>query len=362
MVKKKRTLRIILLGFLSGAILLTGCRHSCSPLDPPERTENAKDADGGSRDRGDGSGQASGRENKDGSLFFGSDLSENGEEDASGIVIQGPDLPPDGQRYDKWKGFQYTKETSFPVRTYWAIGAYDGRSGAAAGLYQNPEHIEDGVLEIVDAKAEPVGGEMELRSGGYVDITIETRWTGTMNFTTDDEFNTFGTHISWGDNEVLPCDAYTGTSLLNYSGEGSENDSINIGEAYDTGMVESDITWNNRTYRLFAKSDKRNASFGETSYRYTGSSLSVTEPGAVETTYTLRVPADYDGVVLAIDKDITDEKADHIDGRAEFLPNSDTYADILTIDTGVRQTADDYYFVRVSDLLEIFRSAITPDP
>ena len=277
-------------------------------------------------------------------------------------MIQGPDLPPDGQRYDKWKGFQYTKETSFPVRTYWAIGSYDGRSGAAAGLYQNPEHIEDGVLEIVDAKAEPVGGEMELRSGGYVDITIETRWTGTMNFTTDDEFNTFGTHISWGDNEVLPCDAYTGTSLLNYSGEGSENDSINIGEAYDTGMVESDITWNNRTYRLFAKSDKRNASFGETSYRYTGSSLSVTEPGAVETTYTLRVPADYDGVVLAIDKDITDEKADHIDGRAEFLPNSDTYADILTIDTGVRQTADDYYFVRVSDLLEIFRSAITPDP
>lgn len=356
MVKKKRTLRIILLGFLSAAILLTGCRHSGSPLDPPERTENAEDADGGSRDRRDGSGQASGRENKDGSLFFGSDLSDSGEEDDSAIVIQGPDLPPDGQRYDEWKGFHYTKETSFPVRTYWAIGSFDGRSGAAAGLYQNPEHIEDGVLEIVDAKAEPVGGEMELRSGGYVDITIETRWTGTMNFTTDDEFNTFGTHISWGDNEALPCDAYTGTSLLNYSGEGSENDSINIGEAYDTGMVESDITWKNRTYRIFAKSDKRNASFGETSYRNTGSGVSVTEPGAVETTYTLRVPADYDGMVLAIDKDITDEKADHIDDRAEFLPSSDTYADILTTDTGVRQTADDYYFVRVSDLLEIFRS------
>lgn len=356
MVKKKRTLRIILLGFLSAAILLTGCRRSGSPLNPPERTEEKAEDSGGGRDRGEASGEASGKENKDGNLFFGSDLSGSGEEDDSAVVIQGPELPPDGQRYDEWKGFQYTKETSFPVRTYWAIGSYDGRSGAAAGLYQNPEHIEDGVLEIVDAKAEPVGGEMELRSGGYVDITIETRWTGTMNFTTDDEFNTFGTHISWGDNEALPCDAYTGTSLLNYSGEGSENDSINIGEAYDTGMVESDITWKNRTYRIFAKSDKRNASFGETSYRNTGSGVSVTEPGAVETTYTLRVPADYDGMVLAIDKDITDEKADHIDDRAEFLPSSDTYADILTTDTGVRQTADDYYFVRVSDLLEIFRS------
>jgi hypothetical protein len=177
-----------------------------------------------------------------------------------------------------------------------------------------------------------------------------------MNFTTEDEFNTFGTHISWGDNEVLPCDAYTGTSLLNYSGQGNEEDSINIGEAYDTGMVESDITWNSRTYRLFAKSDKRNASFGETSYRSTAGGVSVTEPGAVETTYTLRVPADYDGMVLAIDKDITDEKAAHIDEKAEFLPTSDTYADILTTDTGVKQTADDFYFIKVSDLLELFRS------
>lgn len=356
MVKKKRTMRIILLGFLSAALFLTGCRHSGSPLNPPERTEEKeKDSGGGSPEAGEASEETSGKGKNKGTLF-GHDLSDSGEEDDPGIVIQGPDLPPDGQRYDEWKGFHYTTETSFPVRTYWAIGSFDGRSGAAAGLYQNPEHIEDGVLEIVDAKAEPVGGEMELRSGGYVDITIETRWTGTMNFTTDDEFNTFGTHISWGDNEVLPCDAYTGTSLLNYSGEGSENDSINIGEAYDTGMVESDITWKDRTYRLFAKSDKRNASFGETSYRYTGSSVSVTEPGAVETTYTLRVPADYDGMVLAIDKDITDEKADHIDDRAEFLPSSDTYADILTTDTGVRQTADDYYFVRVSDLLEIFQA------
>lgn len=355
MVKKKRKLKMFLLVFLSASLCMGGCRRSDSPFNPPERTENTEVSGDGSPGAGEASGETSGKGKNNGTLF-GHDLSGSGEEDASGIVIQGPDLPPDGQRYDEWKGFQYTTETSFPVRTYWAIGSFDGRSGAAAGFYQNPEHIEDGVLEIVDAKAEPVGGEMELRSGGYVDITIETRWTGTMNFTTDDEFNTFGTHISWGDNEVLPCDAYTGTSLLNYSGEGSENDSINIGEAYDTGMVESDITWKDRTYRLFAKSDKRNSSFGETSYRYAGSSVSVTEPGAVETTYTLRVPADYDGMVLAIDKDITDEKADHIDDRAEFLPSSDTYADILTTDTGVRQTADDYYFVRVSDLLEIFRS------
>ena len=74
----------------------------------------------------------------------------------------------------------------------------------------------------------------------------------------------------------------------------------------------------------------------------------------METTLTFRVPADYDGLVLAIDKDITDEKADNIDNAGNALPVIDLYADILTTSKGVKQTADDFYFVRVSDLLEKF--------
>ena len=66
------------------------------------------------------------------------------------------------------------------------------------------------------------------------------------------------------------------------------------------------------------------------------------------------IPADYDGLVLAIDKDITDEKADNIDNAGNALPVIDLYADILTTSKGVKQTADDFYFVRVSDLLEKF--------
>ena len=67
-------------------------------------------------------------------------------------------------------------------------------------------------------------------------------------------------------------------------------------------------------------------------------------------------PADYDGLALAIDKDITDEKSTRISPKGEWLTNSDLYADILTTSDGNKQSPDDYYFVSVPDLIEKFSS------
>ena len=120
-------------------------------------------------------------------------------------------------------------------------------------------------------------------------------------------------------------------------------------------MAESDITWNGRTYRLFAQSDIRNASFSDWNERQDGDKYRFTCPAALETTLTFRVPADYDGLVLAIDKDITDERDYYLTENGEYINSSDLYADILTRSDGTKQSADDFYFIRVSDLLEYFQ-------
>ena len=83
--------------------------------------------------------------------------------------------------------------------------------------------------------------------------------------------------------------------------------------------------------------------------------LAVNNPGIVYTIYTLRVPADYDGAALAVDKDMVDEKWNRMDEYGNFLHTADPYADILTTDFGVKQTADDYYFIKIQDLIEAFK-------
>ena len=281
------------------------------------------------------------------------------EDPKGGKPVQGPDLPPAGVRYDEWKGFKYSTDTSFPVKTFWSFCMSDGSPLPEQGLVRDPVNIEDAVLTITDAKAEPVGGEMKLRSAGYVDITIELEGTGTMKGYVDfdlldDRYLNWG--IRWQENHAYPCDACTGTSLLNYrdADEDKADEDISPGEAVISSMVESMITWEDRTYRLFARSDIRNASTSDASTSYEDSRFSFSYPGRVETTLTFRVPADYDGLVLAIDKDITDEKDDYMDADGNFLPTADLYADILTTGKGVKQTADDFYFVRVADLLEKF--------
>ena len=271
-------------------------------------------------------------------------------------VMHGPDVPPDGQRYDEWKGFEYTTETTFPVKTFWTYTMYKTGNPDSFGLVRDPENIEDGVLSIVDAKAEPVGGEMKLRSGGSVDITVELRWTGTMKGIF--KSGTPDWYIQWSENTADPVDAYTGTSLLNYVDRATEDDrdtSISPGQAVASSMTESDVTWQGRTYRLFAKSDTRNSSSSDWSlYDLDDQKTKFVCPASVDTTLTFRIPADYDGLVLAICKDLSVHRDTHIDQNGNYIHYSDLYADILTTRDGTKQSPDDFYFVRVSDLLEKF--------
>lgn len=71
-------------------------------------------------------------------------------------------------------------------------------------------------------------------------------------------------------------------------------------------------------------------------------------------TLTLRVPADYDGLVIAIAKDITDQKSISIDERGNILNTKDLYADILTDSSGKKHSAEEFYFVKLSKLIEMF--------
>lgn len=337
MVRIKSKLLSVTIASLCALSLATGCGSSGSGSEPRE----VFSPDEPSPDEGTGTHR----------------LPEPGEEKTTSNLMHGPDIPPDGMRYDEWKGFQYTTDTEFDVRTFWTVCSEKHQPSHLYGVFQDPYDIEDGKLKIIDAKSEPVGGEMKLRSGGYVDITVEMRWSGSMRGYQMYESEVYDSswYLMWRDTCAYPCDAYTGTSLLNsISSEDAESDSIAPGQAVDTSMVESDVTWKNRTYRLFAKSDTRNSSFESWSTEEKSDRYNFTAPCSVELTYSFRIPADYDGLVFAIDKDITDERSANIDENGDFLSFSDLYADVMTTDTGVKQTADDFYFVRVSDLLEKF--------
>lgn len=338
MVIKYRKAISVILAVLSAIVLTTGCGGTDLPFDLPETIGKDEETE------------------KIIEKVLGQKFLDRGEQtEGSDIVMNAPDVSPDGSRYDEWKGLTYSTDTSFPCRTYWMC-KYDSFFSDSNSVVQDPKNIEDGVLEIIDAKAEPIGGEMKLRSGGYVDVTIETRWTGTMTYYSPFNSSAYVYSFAWDENTAIPFDAYTGTALLNSVDSGEkDNDEINIGEAVNTGMVESSVTWQGRTYRLFAKKDVRNASFAGQTSRNGPRGTYVSTPGVVETTLTLRMPADYDGMVLAIDKDITDEKEQSIDRSGNWIKNTDSYADVLTNEFGVRQNPDDYYFVKVSDLLEKFK-------
>ena len=171
-------------------------------------------------------------------------------EDKTEDVMHGPDVPPKGMRYDEWKGFEYTKDTEFDLRTFWTITMYDHSNPESHDLFRDPENVEDAVLKIVDAKSEPVGGEMKLRSGGFVDITVELYWTGTMNGIESayayEHYYKNPFYVQWSENAAYPCDAYTGTSLLNYfsTNDDAADDSISPGPGTGalTGSLPSRIS------------------------------------------------------------------------------------------------------------------------
>ena len=275
---------------------------------------------------------------------------DHSDEESVASPLQPPDLPPEGMRYDEWKGFTYTKDMEFPLRTYWVLEVPSYKKGEIV----QDDFIEDAVMKVTSAKAEPVGAEMKLRSGGYVDVTIEFRWTGTMIYTADDEDDTY-CGMAWMDNPPLACDAYTGTSLLNMAGtDDYDSDALSPGQAVTSNMTESDIVRDGRTWRLFAKSENRNDSPAFEKREQVDGKCKASFGGDITTIMTFRVPADYDGLVIAIDKDISDEKELAVNDEGEFLNVSDNYADILTNDFGKKQTADDFYFIKVSDILAAF--------
>ena len=268
--------------------------------------------------------------------------------------MTGPDTPPQGMRYDEWKNIEYTTELSLPVKSSWNIQVYDKTLPSLSGYtLQNP--VIDGKLTFTDAKAEPVGGEMQLRSGGYVDITIEMEVTGALVLEHDDSYRDCISYMIWQDLTPTPCDAYTGTSLINYSDDEEADDhELSVGQAMDSGLVESDVTFQNRTYRLFAGQDMKNSTFGGYDYDYRGGKTITTLPTSSTITIKARIPADYDGLILAIEKDISGRVEHEIDAYGNSVLNKDLYADMLTEYTGDKHNQDFYYFVRVSDLLEIF--------
>ena len=101
MVIKYRKAISVILAVLSAIVLTTGCGGTDLPFDLPEtigKDEETEEI----------------IEKVLGQRFLG-----HGEQtEGSDIVLNGPDVSPEGSRYDEWKGLTYSTDTSFPCRTY----------------------------------------------------------------------------------------------------------------------------------------------------------------------------------------------------------------------------------------------------
>lgn len=321
---------------------------------------------GPENDSGNGSNDESGSEseNKSGKMSGSSsekaseqsaEETRSGEKTSSRVMV-GPQTPPEGERYDEWKEFDYSDETTFRVKSFFTMVMTDEKSPKEHGFIYSPEI--DGTLEITDASMEPVGGEMKLRSGGYVDITVKTQWEGAIEVQYSGTASVFLDKMAFTNVSAEPCDAYTGTSFLNSVSyeENEEANDIDVGEAVADSLIESDVTWKSHTWRIYAGDDLKNSSFNEPKIDSEGNLTTETAPVSTIETFTFRVPADYDGLVLCIPKDITPLMSERLNERGDFIAADDRYADALTDFTGQQHDASDYYFVRVSDLLKKFES------
>ncbi|MBR2571595.1 MAG: hypothetical protein IKE30_05645 [Clostridia bacterium] len=279
-------------------------------------------------------------------------------------IIHGPQVPPDGMAYDQWKGIRYSGETKFDVKLGWyPYGGADKAPFTDAELeergYQRIEDMPSSVFEIVSAEEEPVGGEMKLRSGGYVDVRIVTRTTAEFRYSyrrsEETEQYLLGflvdriRGIIFADVDLYPFDLYTGVSLLN-TVSADEDQHISVGEATDSGFVESRVTRNGRTFRLLARADERNASFSGVTREEADGVITVTFPSCVETIYTFRVPADYDGLAVGFPKSVRCDIPSSED--QESTGPKEVYVDILTDSGGGEIDPENCWFLRVSDLVD----------
>ena len=297
-----------------------------------------------------------------------------GGETAPRQIVHGPLVPPDNRDYDEWKGIVFSPETVFDVEVNWHLYS-KGQAALTekqiqAGGYRMEPAAPVSRFEIVSAEAEPVGGEMKLRSGGYVSITItglaSTDFQYSLNSAasgsvSSSSFYTGSADIVYGftysSPGMYPFDCHTGVSFLHYF-EDPDADYISPFEATDTGFVESRVTWKGRNYRILAREDHRNLGSENWKREKADDRIVVRiERVKTEVIYSFRVPADYDGLALCIPKSrlTGGGKSKTGQGSAE-PPVRELYADILTGSDGRELDLNDYYFVRVSDLLEHFKS------
>ena len=279
-------------------------------------------------------------------------------ESESQVSMHGPQVPPDGLAYDEWKQLPYAADTLFSVKRGWSLKTNRDASELTNMAYAKGADPAGGRVEFTQIQAELLGGEMKLRSGGYMEITVTVRFEISFVYSykggpRDDIVS----GLSFSADDVQPFDRYTGTSFLNFSRyAGSEN--LNVGQATDTGFVESRITWNGRTYRILVKEDTRNTSLPFFNREERDGKTFVTVPGGTETIYTFRVPADYDGLAFCFARDDTGGgmySTKDVDGKSAGY--TDLYADILTNNDGTPLDPADCWFVRVSDLLRQAESA-----
>lgn len=330
MVKKRIIKRITAICLTSAmAISLVGC-----VINPDKKS------DGGSKD----SKSQIPDDTKDAYAKIPEDTPEDRKTSA---VLNGPDTPPSGQRYDEWKNITYQDDVEFDVKGYCQPVISSTEDPLEEG-YTYPDYI-DSHLKITDATVEPVGGEMKLRAGGYVDIKITAEWAGISSFTIPGEDSKVRS-IFFQEINPHPFDCYTGTSLLNHTGEYDESNTMIQGEATDSGAIESDITWNSRVYKIFVSKDEKNSSFG--SWDRNGNTMSAECSTKVE--ITCRVPADYDGLAFKITKDISGERPKCLDRFGNIISTPDLYADVLTDEWGEKHDVSEFYFIKASDLLKHF--------
>lgn len=301
-------------------------------------------------------------------LLVGCFVSAGGIKEAAGektvksnVTVHAPDTPPDGLPYDRWKGIEYTQDTVFSIPVGWKLRIIDKYADKLKEYIWDPSG-HTARFSIDSVRAEPVGGEMKLRSGGYVDITIamtvtvELRYSyprehdnGTDEISLRDILDDNVSGIRFSSPKLHPFDLYTGTLLLNFIDDGGNN-GIDVLQATDSGFTESRVMWHGRIFRLLAREDVRNTSAGEFHREVKDSRIVVTIPGSAEAIYTFRVPADYDGLALAIPRSTIYPEG--FDPFAEQEPDTDVYAEILKGDDGGSLPTEDYWFIRVSDLLE----------
>ncbi len=270
------------------------------------------------------------------------------------VRMHGPEIPPDGMAYDEWKQFSYSTDPWFTVQRSWILNTRSPVEELEKRGYTRDPALFDATVTIVRAEAEPLGGEMKLRSGGFVEITVVFNCAAVLQYYYNGEERDIVSSVQYGALKVEPFDRYTGTAFLNFSRYDNAKP-LSVGQATDSGFIESRITWKGKTSRILVKEDERNTGGLFSFHREQRDGRTYTSVNAsTETIFTFRVPADYDGLAFCIPKSTgVRRSAYNTDDSDLTSPGyTDLYADIMTEPDGDPKDPSGYIFILVSDLLE----------